>query len=503
MTGKLLARTDPRGFNHARHAMRHLRRRLLRVGVNPHLIRAEASDPIAVLQEQIASAQRSAANIQAQADAEGRAFTPDEERDFRSAHDTVARITDQITLRQNMAELNARVTAPVGRRTVADGNLPVAGAAGGGGSGPPARTGSIVQIMPNRDPRAGFAHFGEYLSAVRMSSGVGASVDERLRNMQATLGPDYGNETTGGDGGFAVPPDFRSAIWQKVMAQPSLLSMCDLIPTASNNFTVPKDNVAPWDDTTGIRANWTGEAAAKAQSKPDLDTMTVKLNKLTVLVPMTDELLDDAPAMNAYVTRKAADKIDFKVSLAIVDGTGTGQPLGILRSPARVTVARLTGEGAGALIYPNVNAMWAHMAAQHRPGAVWLVHPMVDEQLPLMAFTRVATEPANPIPVYLPANSIAGNPYATLYGRPVITTECCNALGTEGDIIFTNLSQYLALTKGGVRQDVSIHVYFENDVTAFRFVLRIGGRPWWDETLASRVGPYQTSPYVTLGAPAP
>lgn len=486
---------DPRGLGRAYFAMRHARRRLVRLGINPHMVRAEA-DPIAVLQEQIAASQRAAQSIQAAADSEGRAFTPDEERDYRAALDTVTRITNQIELRANMAELNARVTAPAGRRTT-----PEVVAAGGGDRPAPTPGVRVIGPAAARDPRCGFNHFGEFLSQVRAAAAPGARADDRL---MAALGPDYGNETTGSDGGYAVPPDFRSAIWQRVTAEPSLLGRTDQIPTGTNNFTVPKDNVAPWDDSTGIKASWTGEAGAKPQSKPDLDTMTVKLHKLTVLVPMTDELLDDAPAMNAYVTRKAGDKIDFKVSMAIVQGSGNGQPLGMLTSPARVTVPRLTGQAAASIIFPNINAMWARLTANHRPGAVWLVHPMVDEQLPLMAFTRAAAEPPNPIPVYLPANSIAGQPYATLYGRPVIPTEVCNALGTEGDVIFCNLQQYLALVKSsGVKQDVSIHVYFENDVTAFRFVLRIGGQPWWDAPLDSRVGPYQTSPYVTLGAPAP
>jgi HK97 family phage major capsid protein len=478
-----------------------LRRRLARLGIAPELVRADTPDPVAVLQEQIGAAQRAATTIQASADAEGRAFTPDEERDYRAAVETVANITRQLEMRQSMADLSARVTAPVGRRAAAGtpGVIDMSAAAGAGAR--PVAVSSGMTLVASRDPRGGFAHFGEYLAAVRLGSGPTAVVDERLR---AALGADYGNETTGADGGYAVPPDFRNAIWQKVTAEPSLLSRCDQLFTSSNNLTVPKDELAPWDDSSGIKANWTGEGAAKPQSKPDLDQMTVKLNKLTVLVPMTDELLDDATAMSGYVVRKAGDKIDFKVSLAIVQGAGAGQPAGILGSAARVTVPRLTGQGAATLVFPNINSMWAHMTPAHRPGAVWLVHPSIDEQLPLMAFTRVAAEPTPPIPVYLPANSIAGNPYATLYGRPVISTEVCNDLGTEGDIIFTNLSQYLALLKtgGGVRQDVSIHVYFENDVTAFRFVLRIGGRPWWDAPIASRVGAFTTSAYVTLGAPA-
>lgn len=475
---------------------RRVRRAARRLGVNVRRLRADTPDPAAVLQEQIAAAQRIAQEIQAAADAEGRAFTPDEERDYRAARDQIATITRQLEMRASMADLNGRITAPVGRRSQPE---PVAAAGGGGVLQPSVRVSGVLAVA--RDPKGGFAHPGEFFGAVRVACSPGGAMDDRLR---AALGPDYGNETTGSDGGYAVPPDFRTQIWQKVTAEPSLLARCDQIFTSTNNLTLPKDELAPWDDSAGIKASWTGEGGAKPQSKPDLDTMTLKLNKLTVLVPMTDELLDDAAAMSSYVVRKASEKIDFKVSLAIVQGTGVGQPQGLLTSPAKVAVPRLQGQDAASLIFPNINSMYAHLTANHRPGAVWLVHPMVDEQLPLMDFRRSAADPPSPVPVYLPANSIAGSPYATLYGRPVIPTEVCNALGTEGDIIFTNLSQYLTLLKtGGVRQDVSIHVYFENDVTAFRFVLRIGGQSWWGAPLASRVGAYNTSPYVTLGAPAP
>ena len=46
----------------------------------------------------------------------------------------------------------------------------------------------------------------------------------------------------------------------------------------------------------------------------------------------------------------------------------------------------------------------------------------------------------------------------------------------------------------GVRQDVSIHLWFDYDVTAFRFVMRLGGQCW----LASAIDPRDGS--NTLGA---
>ena len=53
---------------------------------------------------------------------------------------------------------------------------------------------------------------------------------------------------------------------------------------------------------------------------------------------------------------------------------------------------------------------------------------------------------------------------------------------------------------GGVRSDVSIHLWFDYDVTAFRFVLRIGGRPWWNGPANPATGNLTLSPYIALGS---
>jgi HK97 family phage major capsid protein len=84
-------------------------------------------------------------------------------------------------------------------------------------------------------------------------------------------------------------------------------------------------------------------------------------------------------------------------------------------------------------------------------------------------------------------------------GRPVITTEACKALSTEGDIILTDLKQYLSVVKtGGVQQEVSIHLWFDQDIVAFKFTLRIGGQPWWNAAITRLNGSNTLSSIVTL-----
>src|SRR5690606_6300019 len=104
--------------------------------------------------------------------------------------------------------------------------------------------------------------------------------------------------------------------------------------------------------------------------------------------------------------------------------------------------------------------------------AVWITSQ--DAELPLQTMTFTPSG-GNSIPVYMPAGGISGQPYSTLFGRPIIVSEAAGALGDVGDIILADMSQYLAATKSaGPKVDVSIHLWFDYDVTAYRFVFRLG-----------------------------
>ena len=102
------------------------------------------------------------------------------------------------------------------------------------------------------------------------------------------------------------------------------------------------------------------------------------------------------------------------------------------------------------------------------------------------------------IPVYMPAGGLSQSPYGTLYGKPVLPVWQCQTLGTKGDIIFADLSQYLLAEKGGIDAASSIHVKFVYDETAFRFVMRVDGQPWWNSALMPYKGTNTQSPFVVL-----
>lgn len=433
------------------------------------------------LNDKLLQLHQAAQNIQAKADAEnGRALTEDEEKEVAQIMDAFQSTELEIERRKSIAAMGERLGKPRPRATAPD-DVPVVDDTG---RAPQARrtpsvSGGTAAAIKDRG-KWGFNSFGEFANAVRMASRQGGHVDPRLVANAPTT---YGQEGVGADGGFAVPPDFRSEIMLKVMGEDSLIARTDGQTSSSNSFTFPKDETTPWQTSGGVQAYWESEAAQLQQSKPALQTTTVKLAKLTALVPVTEELLEDAPSLANYLRKKAPEKMDFKVSDAIVNGTGAGQPLGILGSPSLITVAAESGQAAATINFNNIVNMYARLYGPLRNGAVWLANQDIEPQLMTLSFP--VSGGATAVPVYLPPGGLSAAPYGTLLGRPVIPTQACQALGDVGDLILVNLSQYLTITKTqGMRFDVSIHLYFDYDMQAFRFILRVGGQPWWSTAIA-------------------
>lgn len=446
------------------------------------------------LKARLAELNEQATAIQATADAGKRALNADEEKQLDGIFAEFEQVEKDIKTRERLAANTAKLAAPAQRRAAPN---PMNVADDDDGS-MQARDVRGTRSTAAERGRWGWKNFGDFAYAIK-NAAVGKQVDDRLTNAALST---YGSEGVGADGGFAVPPEFRSAIMQKVAGEDSLLSRCDNLTTGGYSITVPKDETTPWG-TAGIQAYWDGEAAAMTQKKPALENSTIRLHKLTALVPVTDELLEDAPALGSYVQSRAPRVIDFKVSDAIVNGSGAGMPLGILNSPCIISQAAEGSQTADTLHGLNIVKMWARMPTAWRSSAVWLIHP--DNEAQLMTVGLQVGSPAGTMTggslLYMPPGGLSGQQYGTLLGRPVVPTQVCQAPGDVGDIILASMGQYAALQKaGGIKSDSSIHLWFDQGVTAFRFTFRLGGQPWWSTTIAAKNGSGTYSPFITLAA---
>jgi HK97 family phage major capsid protein len=330
-----------------------------------------------------------------------------------------------------------------------------------------------------------FNSFGEQLAAV-LRAGTDRGIDPRLFNATGL------NETTPSDGGFLVQQDFVGDLLQQVWKTSVVAPLCRKVTLSGNaNSTVingvDETSRATGSRAGGIRGYWMGEADEKTASKPKFRRIELSLKKLAGLCYATDEMLADSAQLESVIRSGFASEFGFLLDDSIINGTGNSQPLGVLNAGSLVTQAAVANQGAGTVIAANVISMWSRLFANSRPNAVWLINQEVE---PLLINMKIEGANSGVFPVYMPAGGLSGAQYGTLFGRPVIPIEQCQAAGTAGDIILGDFTHgYILAEKGGIQADMSIHVRFIYDESAFRFVMRVDGQP----TRASVLTPYKGS----------
>jgi len=348
-------------------------------------------------------------------------------------------------------------------------------------------------VVSGGDPRVddkatcGFSRLGDFALAVHKASAPGGQTDPRLLTKAPTT---YAHEGAGGTGGFLVPQEWADRLWEIVLGEESLLSRTNQIPTSRNSLSLPVSETTAWG-TTGVQAYWMDEADQITQSRPQFQYRNLRLHKLAALVPASDELLEDVSALDAFVGNEAGRAIRYKADDAIINGDGVGKPQGILNAAALVSVAKEGSQSADTIEADNVIKMYARMPASSINKAVWLINQDVLPQLLAMTLGDQ--------PIYLPPNGIIATPFGTLLGRPILLSQHSQTLGDLGDILFVDLSQYLALTKAdGLQASASIHLWFDYDVTAFRFTFRLAGQPWLSAPITPDNSSATLSPFVAL-----
>ncbi len=335
--------------------------------------------------------------------------------------------------------------------------------------------GAKITASPDRAGKDTFLSFGEQLVAVMQAGRPGGIVDPRLRNIQAATGL---GETVPSEGGFLVQTDFATDMLKDVFETGILASKCRRITISGKANGIKINGIDETSRATsrygGIIAKWLHEAGDKTATKPKFRQIELNLHKLIGYCYATDELLDDAAALEGIIRDGFKGEFGFKIDDAIINGTGAGEPLGILTAGSLVTVAAEGAQAADTIMTENIVKMYSRIFASSRSNAVWLINQNVEPQL----FTLHLDVGTGGIPVYMPAGGLSGLPFGTLFGRPVLPIEQCSTLGDIGDIILADFENgYILAEKGGIKSDVSIHVAFITDEQVFRFVLRADGQP--------------------------
>jgi HK97 family phage major capsid protein len=343
---------------------------------------------------------------------------------------------------------------------------------------------------------------GTQLQAIMASSKPGGRIDERLLHVGA--GPSGASANVGADGAFLIQKDYAAELYKMAFETGVLASRC-----SSTDISEGSDGleVVYIDETSratgsrwgGVRVYRTAEAETATASKPKLGKWECRLEDMMGIAYMTERLMADAPAMGSVFQEAFRDEFAFVLDDEIVRGTGVGQCMGILNAGCLVTVSKETGQAADCVVAENIQKMFKSVPQDSRARGAWFYNQELDDSLQNMQIGTGASAQL----VYMPPGGLSGNPYGTIYGRPVIPIEHASGAGDVGDIFFADLSMYKLIRKAGIQSDESIHVRFLYNERTFRWVTRVNGAP----KLKSSITPYKAtsatfkkSPFVTLAA---
>ncbi len=421
-----------------------------------------------------------------QAEAEGRSMTPEESQEYERL------MADANDLEQRHAQEQRQTTLSVQKQAIID----VRGRFNQRPNPQDVLTKGAVATVTQLhhlwadDPNKGYRTHRDFLLDVMQASLSGRDT-ERLKYLKfkAAAGSDEHSTFSDPYGGYLVPvgfsPDMMKIAPEDDPTQGRTMNVPMTVPILGFPARVDKDHST--SVSGGLRVYRRAEADTVSASRMTMELITLRANPLMGLSYASEELLNDSPqSFVAIIAAGFQDEFGSKILDERLNGTGTGEYLGVLNSPALVSVTRTT---TGAVDYLDILNMMSRCYGYRN--AVWMANHNVVPQLGQLQlavgaggsaiFVQSATEA-------LPS---------TLMGRPLFYSEYMQSLGTVGDLLLINWSQYLEGTYQPLQSAESIHVRFVNNERAFRFTARNDGAPWWRSALTPRHGS-TLSPYVAL-----
>lgn len=337
---------------------------------------------------------------------------------------------------------------------------------------------------------------GDFFRAV-VSAGRGGQLDPRLQASRAQ------NTLLGEEGGFAIPAPVVNTFLEATMTGGELLSRVSNRPVTNGNSyveTVVKEEARTNGSRNGgVRGYWTAEDGSITESQAATRQIDLKLQKVAAVVKLTEEQMEDGPALVSFLNEQVPEELRFVAESAIWEGTGAGQPLGAMASGALVTVAieaSQTIANTAGNIWVNAAKMFSRMPARMLGGGAFFINQELWAKI--LTATAGTTQPA--APMFTPPGQLASLPNGGIYGKPIVPIEYASAEGTVGDFVFANFADYLLIQKGGIKQNTSMHVEFLRDRQVLKFTWRVNGAPRTRVPLTPFKGSNTLSPYIALAA---
>lgn len=279
--------------------------------------------------------------------------------------------------------------------------------------------------------------------------------------------------TTTEDVGALVPPVTLNKIVEKVEAYGMILPLVNRT-AYKTGMTIPVASVKP-------TASWVAEGATSTKQKENLDaSITFGHFKLRCAVSVSLEVENMAlSAFEARLVSSISEAMAKAIEQAILTGTGTGQPTGILKDAA-----------AGASIavkkidYKTLISAEAALPMEYENDAVWVMSKKT-----FMEFVGMTDSAGQPIA--RTNYGISGAPERTLLGRRVVLTNYLPAYAStlKTTDVFAFLYDFGDYTLN-TNFEVGMKVYEDNETDDIvrKSIMVVDGKPILSASLVKLTG---------------
>lgn len=301
--------------------------------------------------------------------------------------------------------------------------------------------------------------------------------DEAIRAFRASM-----NEGTPSAGGFSVPEPL-SAKWLDDSLESELIRpRAQVWAMESSTKKIPG-----WDgnDRTGgilfggFSLERIAEEGAGTPQVGKLRMIELTARKFGIFVTISSELSEDGLDFNAQLERAMKASIGYGLDNLFINGAA-GEPLGIRNDPAKITVARESGQAATGCIWENFCKLYARMYPAGQNRGVFLAN---NNLIPSLLSMSIAIGVAgNHIPVM---NN--NNGQFSILGRPILFTSHMPATGAD-QVMFVDLNSYSIGMRRDIRLEKSIIPGWQNDLVSFRALLRCDGMGTWNKAITPKNG---------------
>lgn len=218
--------------------------------------------------------------------------------------------------------------------------------------------------------------------------------------------------------GAAIPTTTLNKIEEMLRQTSALYSMVDVL-------NIPGYLAIPVEDTVND-ASWVAEGGNSTDVEDKLKSVNFAAYKLIRTISITAEVSKmTVSAFENWIVKKITNRMAMAIENAILNGTGNGQPKGILKEE----ITTLETSEAGKFSYEDICKIMANLRAGYKKGSAFVVNTQT-------LWNDIATIKIGDNLIFVP--DATGEFAGRIFGKPVIEDEFIG----EGKILYGLFDKY-------------------------------------------------------------